>query len=232
VADYDAATFVNYVTPLRRTSGAPVSAYILSTDHRAPYDESLATVATVTTLNVAPMLTFGGLSALSPAVASSRPDDDGTRRRWGALYRRAGGTLGTWRAREHAADGVTTVTGRVSSGIVVDPDDVDRRVREFVTVLDRVGSSRWELVEVLTLSYVGWVLFAAPLWLGAKALGVHLDPLLVAFVVPANTLASVVPTPGGIGGVETVIVLLLAGSPPPPRVRSRCCTASRATGSS
>jgi uncharacterized protein (TIRG00374 family) len=212
VVNYFAATFVNYVTPLGRTSGAPVSAYILSTDHRAPYDESLATVATVTTLNLAPMLTFAGLGALTVAGG----DVPG---RMTPVLAGVGGlcvaapmvTLGTWRVRDHVVDGITAA-GWVSvrTGLV-DPDDIDRRVRGFFTILDRVGRSRWELLEVLTLSYVGWVLFAAPLWLSAKALGVHLDPLLVAFVVPASTLASVVPTPGGIGGVETAIVLLLTG---------------------
>jgi uncharacterized protein (TIRG00374 family) len=214
VVDYFAATFVNYVTPLGRTSGAPVSAYILSTDHRAPYDESLATVATVTTLNVAPMLTFAGMGALSIARAGDVPG------RMTPVLAGVGtlcvatplATLGTWRAREHVADCISAVAGTLSERTgLIDPVKIDRRVRGFFTILDRVGRSRWELLEVLTLSYVGWVLFAAPLWLAAKALGVHLDPLLVAFVVPASTLASVVPTPGGIGGVETAIVLLLTG---------------------
>ena len=214
LVNYYAATFVNYITPLGRTSGAPVSAYILSTDHRAPYRESLATVATVTTLNVAPMLTFAGIGALHVATGSDVPG------RMTPVLVGVGGlcvaaplvVLGTWHWREQVVEAVTAVAGWLSTRTgLVDPDEIDRRVREFFTILDRVGSSRWELVEVLTLSYVGWVLFAAPLWLAAKALGVHLDPLLVAFVVPASTLASIVPTPGGIGGVETAIVLLLSG---------------------
>lgn len=224
VVDYYTATFVNYVTLLGRTSGAPVSVYTLSTDHRAPYDESLATVATVTTLNVARMRTFARLGALAVARASDVSD------RVTPILGGVGaicvavllGTLGTERAREHAVGCGTAVTGAIPGRTdIVDGDGIDRRVREFFTLLDRVGDSRWELLEVLTLSYVGWVLFAAPLWLAAKALGVHLDSLVVAFVVPANTLASVVPTPGGIGGVEIAIVVLSTELGGTPRHRER-----------
>jgi len=214
VVSYYAATFVNYVTPLGRTSGAPVSAYVLSTDHRAPYRESLAAVATVSSFNVVPMLTFAGVGAIAVARRGSVPGDVTP------LFAGVGAlcvalplvALGLWYGKARVI-GATTVGAAWLSARTgyVDADGIERRVREFFLLLDRFGDSRGRLLELLVLSYVGWALFAAPLWFAAKALGVHLDPLLVAFVVPASTLASIVPTPGGVGGVEAALVVMLTG---------------------
>ncbi|GAB7093122.1 hypothetical protein JCM30237_02740 [Halolamina litorea] len=214
VVDYYAATFVNYVTPLGRTSGAPVSAYVLSTDHRAPYREALATVATVSTFNVAPMLTFAGVGALAVARRGDVPGEVTP------FLAAIGGlcvalpllALVLWHQSERVVGTVTRAATWLSARTShVDPTGIERRVTEFFLLLDRFGNARWRLVELFVLSYVGWTLFAAPMWFAAKALGVHLDPLLVAFVVPTSTLASVVPTPGGVGGVEAAIVGLLTG---------------------
>jgi len=212
VVAYYAAAFVNYITPLGQTSGAPISAYVLSTDHRAPYQESLASVATVSGLNVAPMLTFAGVGAVALALEGTVP----------AFLQApllAGGTVtvsfplvayGLYSNKPRVVGGISHVAGWCSQRTaLVDAAEVERQVGNFFLLLERVGSSRGRILQVLVLSYVGWALFAAPMWLAARSLGVTLSPLLVAFVVPASTLASVVPTPGGIGGVEAAMVLLL-----------------------
>ena len=213
VAQY-AATFLNYITPLGKTSGAPVSAYILSTDHRAPYQESLASVTTVTAVNLAPLLTFAGVGAIAISLDANVPE------RIEPLLLGAGVLTVSFPLVAYLLYTrkplVIDVVARLASWCSVrvsfiDPDGIERQVSNFFLLLDRVASSRARLLEVLALSYAGWTLFAAPMWLAAKALGVALDPLLVAFVVPASSLASIVPTPGGIGGVEAAIVLLLSG---------------------
>ena len=212
VVAYYAASFVNYSTPLGQTSGAPVSAYVLSTDHRVPYPESLASVVTATGLNVAPMLTFAGVGALALVLEGTVPD----------LFQPvllAGGAAvvsfplvayGLYDNRFRVIEGSSRIAGWCARRTaLVDADVVDRQVGNVLLLLERVGSSRARVAQVLVLSYVGWALFAAPMWFVARSLGVTLSPLLVAFVVPASTLASVVPTPGGIGGVEPAIVVLL-----------------------
>jgi uncharacterized protein (TIRG00374 family) len=57
---------------------------------------------------------------------------------------------------------------------------------------------------------VGWVWFALPLYFAGLAVGEHIDPLIVLFIVPASTLAGLTPSPGGLGGVEAALVALLA----------------------
>lgn len=213
VVAYYAASFVNYITPLGQTSGAPVSAYVLSTDHRAPYQESLASVLTVSGLNVAPMLTFAGVGAIALAFDGMVP-----RFARGALL--AGG-LATISFPLVASllyvkkPTVVRITSRCARWCsmrtsLVHAEEIERQVTNFFLLLERVGSSRVRMAQVLVLSYLGWALFASPMWFVSRALGVPLSPLVVAFVVPVSTLASIVPTPGGIGGVETAIVLLLS----------------------
>lgn len=213
VVTYYAASFVNYITPLGQTSGAPVSAYILSTDHRAPYQESLASVMTVSGLNVVPMLTFTGIGAVAISLDGNVPTlvepvlfaaglvTIATPLFAGTLYTR----------KPFVVDVVSRICEWLSIRFsAIEPDRIEQQVGNFFLLLDRVGSSRSRMLEVLALSYAGWALFVAPMWFAGKALGVTLDPLLVAFVVPTSTLASVIPTPGGVGGVEAAIVLLLS----------------------
>ena len=213
VVAYYAAAFVNYITPLGQTSGAPVSAYVLSTDHRAPYQESLASVLTVAGVNVAPMLTFAGVGAISLALGGDAP----------GLLRPlllATGLLTVsfplvayvlYAYRSGVVGAVSQLAGWLSGHTaLIDAEEIERQVENFFLLLERVGSSRRQMVQVLVLTYAGWALFAAPMWFAGQALGVPLSPLLVAFVVPTSTLASIVPTPGGIGGVEAAMVLLLS----------------------
>lgn len=213
VVAYFAAAFVNYVTPLGQTSGAPLSAYILSTDHRAPYQESLASVMTVSGLNVVPMLTFTGVGAVAIAVEGDIPAlIEPVLLGAGLLTVATPLLVGTLYSRKPLVIDVVSRCGgwlslRTST---IDATRIERQVGNFFLLLERVGRSRTRLLEVLVLSYTGWALFIAPLWFAGRALGVALDPLLVAFVVPVSTLASIVPTPGGIGGVEAAIVLLLS----------------------
>lgn len=213
VVTYYAASFVNYVTPLGQTSGVPVSAYILSTDHRAPYQESLASVTTVTGLNVVPMLTFVGVGAVAVALDGAVPAlVEPVLFAAGLVTVATPAVAATLYSRKPL---VVEFVSRCCSWLslrtsAIDAERIERQVGNFFLLLSRVGRSRSRLLQVLGLSFAGWALFVAPMWFAGKALGVTLDPLLVAFVVPVSTLASVVPTPGGVGGVEAAIVLLLS----------------------
>lgn len=62
----------------------------------------------------------------------------------------------------------------------------------------------------LALSVVGWVLFALPLYTSALALHDTIPLAVALFVVPASGLATVIPLPGGLGGVEILLTGLVA----------------------
>ena len=219
VPTYYAATFGDYITPFGKAGGGPLVAYVLSTDDRASYGESLASVLTTDSLNLLPFFSFAGLGVLALTVGGEVPA--GIRPVLLALGAMAVGVpLIGWLLWQRETWVVRTVTqvGRWAADRTrfVDAEGIEQRVIEFFSHVDRVGRSRSRLLEVLTLSYAGWLFFAAPMWFAGMALGVRLDPLLVAFVVPASSMASFVPTPGGLGGVEaavTGLLVALAGLP-------------------
>lgn len=212
VPTYFAATFGDYVTPFGKAGGGPLIAYVLSTHDRASYEEALASVVTTDSLNLLPFFSFAGLGVLALALQGEVPD-----RIRPLLYGLGGMALAVpvvgfllWQREVWVVRAVSRIGSWLAARTrFVDAADLEERVVEFFSLLDRVGRSRARLVEVLVLAYAGWVLFAAPMWLSGMALGVELDLLLVGFVVPASAMASFVPTPGGLGGVEAAVAGLL-----------------------
>jgi uncharacterized protein (TIRG00374 family) len=61
----------------------------------------------------------------------------------------------------------------------------------------------------VVLAYIGWILFALPLYFSGIALDLPVSLLLVFFVVPATIVVSFTPLPGGLGAIEGALVLLL-----------------------
>lgn len=214
---YFAATFANYVTPLGQAGGEPFIAYVLSRDTEASYEGSLASVVTADLLNLLPFFTFAaiGLSVLLAGAelpVLARPLARGLLGL--ALGVPAMVFLG-WRYRNPLRRGVLAVvapvarrTSRLSVG------GVRERIDELYAAFGRVATDPIRLLEAVAFAYIGWVFFALPLYFAGKTLGVPIDPLIVLFVVPASTLAGLVPSPGGLGGVETALTLLLVGLVP------------------
>jgi uncharacterized protein (TIRG00374 family) len=89
-----------------------------------------------------------------------------------------------------------------------------RRIEDLYAAFGRIATNLRALVEATLLAYAGWAFFALPLFFAGRALGAPVDPLLVLFIVPASTLAGLVPSPGGLGGVEVALVALLVGLVP------------------
>ncbi|MBX0324211.1 flippase-like domain-containing protein [Halomicroarcula sp. F13] len=212
VVTYYAATFANYVTPLGQAGGEPFIAYVLSRDTEASYQDSLASVVTADLLNLFPFVTFAGVGFAALLYGSSLPE---------AIEPLAGGlvvlSVGVpvvaavgWRFRKRLGkallDAVAPLASRTPRVSLV---GLRERLRETEQAFQRIARDRRALVQALLFSYVGWVFFALPLYFSAQAIGADLTLLLVFFVVPASTLAGLVPSPGGSGAVETALVVLL-----------------------
>ena len=212
VGTYYAATFVDYVTPFGKAGGGPFVAYVLSTDERASFEDALASVVTADTLNLVPFFTFAGVGFLALATGGGIPAGFTV-----LIYGLAAllllipglGYL-AWTRRDATENALVTVLRPVSRHTDrVDVDGVREGVDLFYERLDVITGTNHAVAHSLAYAYLGWVFFAAPLYLAAMAVGVTIDPLLVLFIVPASTLASFVPTPGGLGGVEAAISGLL-----------------------
>ncbi|MEF8789738.1 MAG: lysylphosphatidylglycerol synthase transmembrane domain-containing protein [Haloarculaceae archaeon] len=217
VVTYYAATFANYVTPLGQAGGEPFIAYVLSRDTDAPYEESLASVVTADLLNLLPFFTFAaaGLSFLllgAELPTAVRPLALGL---LGMAVGVPAIAAGGWWFRERVKRGVVRLVAPLARRTDrVSVEGVSRRVEDLYTAFGRIATNPRALVEAVLFAYAGWVFFALPLFFAGRTLGVPVDPLLVLFVVPASTLAGLVPSPGGLGGVEVALVALLAGLTP------------------
>lgn len=212
VVTYLAATFANYVTPLGQAGGEPFIAYVLSRDTEANYEESLASVVTADLLNLLPFFSFAGvglsvllLSAELPAMAETLS--------YGLLAMALGVPVlafAGWRYRDplqRALLGALAPLARRTERISI--ESVATRIDRLYGAFDRIAADRRALIKAVVFAYVGWVFFALPLYFAGRTLGLPIEPLLVLFIVPASTLAGLVPSPGGLGGVEVVLVVLL-----------------------
>ncbi|WP_158056500.1 lysylphosphatidylglycerol synthase transmembrane domain-containing protein [Halorussus halophilus] len=212
VVTYLAATFADYATPFGKAGGGPFIAYVLAADTDANYQDSLASVVTADLLNLLPFFTFAGVGTLALLIRGEVPRQART------LVVGLGGLAilvplfiyAGWKRRTL----VTRIVGGVTEPLArrtdrIDADGIRERTEEFYGHVDHIAASRGQLLHTLVYAYVGWLCFAAPLYFAAQTLGQSISPFIVLFVVPASSLAGIVPTPGGVGGVEFALVGLL-----------------------
>lgn len=217
VTTFFAITFADYVTPFGKAGGGPFVAYFLSTDEEITFHEGLASVTSTDVLNLLPQFSFAAIGIAGLAL-------------WGELPPRAdlfvaafvgfallaGGVVAVLLYRrddaEAAVVGTLSPLGRYLP--FVDEETIGEEVREFSSVVGRIADHPQLLEDTMVYSFGGWVLFAAPLYLVAQSVGIDLTPWLVLFVVAASSLASMIPTPGGIGGVEFAMTGLLVALAP------------------
>ena len=218
-AVYAGVLFANNVTPFGQAGGEPVSALIVAESAGNEYETALAAVASADSLNVVPSTALGlaGVAYLSVTVAV------------GDRLRVAGAAVGAlavalpaagylaWRARarlEAAAVAAIVpaawVVGRTVPRLEAPTRDaVATRVDGFFRAIEVVGADRRTLGVALGFSTLGWLAQAAALWLSLYAVGVVAPVAAVLVAVPVSAIAGVTPLPGGLGGVEAVLIALL-----------------------
>jgi uncharacterized protein (TIRG00374 family) len=218
---YGAGAFGKQVLPMGNAGGPAVMAYAFDRETDLGYSRTLAVIVVAEFLSLVASLVLGVAGiALLVSFGSA-----GSGLRWiglGVLLIAAVLTalsVVVWYRRRHVAmavDGIARlvcpVVGRLSSRLAdrLRPERVDDGLRRYYATFDAVMADRRAVLYAFVLTQLGWVLFALPLYTGALALDVRLSPALVVFLVPTAGLATVVPLPGGLGGVEVVLAWLLA----------------------
>lgn len=216
---FAAATFANNVTPFGQAGGEPVSALLISRAADTEYESSLAAIASVDSLNFVPSIVLAslGIAYFSTEIAF------GSRLRIAAL---AVGLLALavpvagfagWRYRyevEQAAIGaltplVDTVARLFPRRSPPGESAIRARVEGFFHAIERVTGDREKLGLALAFSTAGWLCIAGSLWLSLFSLGWGVSFAVVLVVVPVGAIAGITPLPGGLGGVEAVIIALL-----------------------
>ncbi|WP_302081854.1 lysylphosphatidylglycerol synthase transmembrane domain-containing protein [Salinibaculum rarum] len=214
VVTFYAATFANYVTPLGQAGGEPFIAYVLSRDTEASYEDSLASVVTADLLNLFPFFSFAGIGFAALLYTASLPTQ--VRPLALGLGAMAVGVpvfaLVGWRFRFWLGNAVLRLAAPITRRVrFLSLASLRGRMRDLNTAFERIADDPWALVHALLYAYVGWIFFALPLYFAGLAIEAELTLLLVFFIVPASTLAGLVPSPGGLGGVETALLVLLVG---------------------
>lgn len=215
-----AAVFANHLTPFGQAGGEPITALLLSRRVGAEYEISLASVTSLDAINVIPSLIFAATGATYFALSAS--GEDVLRELSLIILGVIGIVVATglvaWWFRTDVMALVSRTAHRayrflsrlIPDRWPIDPDAIAARLVSYRRALGRVASNRRRLAFAIGWSAVGWAVQALALWLTFEALGVSIPVYIPFFVVPLGTVASAVPTPGGLGGIESVNVGLLA----------------------
>jgi uncharacterized protein (TIRG00374 family) len=212
VVTFFAATFANYVTPMGQAGGEPFIAYILSRDTDATYEQALASVVVADLVRLLPFFTvgiagLGYLLATAELTARIRP----------LAVALVGVAVALpllvavgWRFRARVRAGalrcLAPIAGRTDRFSV---ESVGDRIDRLYASIDLIAGSPRAILVAVGFAYVGWVLFALPLYFSGIALGAAVSIPLVCFLVPVTVIAGSTPLPGGIGAIEGTLLVLL-----------------------
>jgi uncharacterized protein (TIRG00374 family) len=220
---FAAAVFSNNVTPFGQAGGEPVTAYLVSQATDSEYETGLAAIASVDALHFVPSVGFAIAGLTFVAVGRVTLGRN-------LLYATAAvGVLVValpvaaylgWRYRYELEAAVVRVLTPLLRGIgralprrsPPGPGVIEGRIETFFGAIDRVAGDRGTLLSAIGFSALGWLLLCASLWLSAYALGFSISFAAVMLVVPIGAIAGITPLPGGLGGVETVLVALLVST--------------------
>jgi len=216
---FAAATFANNVTPFGQAGGEPVAALFISRSAGTEYETGLAAIASVDSINFVPSI---GLASVGIVYFSTQVSF-GSRLQF-ASYAVAALAIAVpvlavvgWNYRYRVEAAAVRVATPVASlvGRVVPrrspptADAIRSRVEGFFHAIERVSGNRRGLALTFGFALLGWLCLATSLWLSLFALGQTVAYPVALVVVPVGAIAGATPLPGGLGGVEAVLITLL-----------------------
>lgn len=219
------AMFAKYVTPYGQVASGIGVAAVVSRYYESAYEESLAAILSADFLNYIPYYTLGGLGlgyylfvdGISIPLGPYLPL--GTVIVAGALLIFAS----VWWGR------TTVMTAAISAGAGVRrkisrffPEFAKRLKREkivarfqgFSTTLTLLSRERSTILFAVCWAHIAWIGLAVALYFSASAVGETLPVGIVFLCLALSKLGFIMPTPGGVGGVEIALAgVLYAVSP-------------------
>lgn len=216
---FTAAIFANNVTPFGQAGGEPITALMISSRARTEYETGLAAIASVDALNFVPSIIFASLGLGYYAATITL----GRRLEIAAI---AVATLAVavpvlaylgWQNRyavERLAVRVVTPVIRLVWGLFPRRSPPSKsvlrsRVESFFHAIERIATDRRQVAIALSFSAVGWLGIMACLWLSLFALGHAVSLAAIFIVVPVGMIAGVTPLPGGLGGIDLILIAML-----------------------
>jgi hypothetical protein len=208
VTPYLIGTFLKQVLPFGHAGGVPLLAYVVSDRLDVEYRPTLAAVTASELVVLLASLTVAAVGVAGVATAAGvDPVAAGTP--FFVLVAVAGAGVRLRGALVRGGAATAAAVGRVTLGRLVpslrgrlEPAAVDRAVGEYLAALDRAAADRAALARAGGYALLGWLAFSVPLVLSFDAVGASLPLPLAFLLVPAGGLATLLPTPGGLGGAE------------------------------
>ncbi|ELY94296.1 hypothetical protein C482_18347 [Natrialba chahannaoensis JCM 10990] len=219
---YLSGYFARSALPWGRSTGTPVTAYLLANNSDSEFEDNLAVVAAAEGFNVIGSLVIAGLGAAIFVLTG-----DGSLDSIGAsLAVLGGGGLLTASvvvivfhrgvARQvslELAGHAETLVGKLPFSRLTQLEGaLTSRIDGFFGTLEAIQASPRTLVAAFGIAVVSWVFNAVPLYFGLVALGVDVPLALVFVCAPLASFGGVVPLPGGSGGIEVVLASLLVAT--------------------
>jgi hypothetical protein len=219
VGVYTTMMFWDNVTPLSTFSADPVAAWSVSRAAGVEYDTSLAVVVSVDTLNFvpAPALSVLGLVYLTVTASLGETFQSVAVSLAALLALLGGGGAVAWRYRRAIGSAIADVAERalalggrlLGEERLVDSETVRTGIWTVLDDLELVAERPRDIAFVLAFATVGWVFLSLTLWVSLLSVGAVVSVGVVLALVPLVTVTEAVPLPGGVGGLEPVLVLLL-----------------------
>jgi len=219
---FSGAMFSNNVTPFGQAGGEPVTALLISRVVDTEYETGLAAIASI---NFVPSITLALFGVAYFATEVTLGTNGNVALAAIVVVTLALGVPGVvylgWTRRydlEDRAVGVLVpmarrVANRVPRVPVPTKAGVETRINGFFRAIERVAADRESLILALALSAAGWGFQMLGLWLAFRAIGAPIPLSVAMVVVPIGAIAGVTPLPGGVGGIESVLVVLLVAAP-------------------
>ncbi|MEY7848539.1 lysylphosphatidylglycerol synthase transmembrane domain-containing protein [Natrarchaeobius sp. A-rgal3] len=212
--------FARSALPWGRSTGTPITAYLLSANSDSEFEDNLAAVAATEGFNVLGSLivaVFGFVAYAAMTGATANPVTRSIAVAGGGGLVVAGVIVVVFHqgvARTvslHVAQTLEAAVGRVPRlGDV--RGTLTGRIEGFFATLETIQASRRTLAVAFGITTVGWVFNALPLYFSLLALGVDVPLALVLVCAPLASFGGVVPLPGGSGGIEVVLASLLVAT--------------------
>jgi glycosyltransferase 2 family protein len=217
--------FAKYVTPYGQVASGMGIAAVVSRYYESAYEESLAGVVSADFLNYLPYYTLGGSGLLWLLFAGVvEPEVSAT------TIAGIGGVVGVmglgyiaWLHRGALVAAGIPIGARIRAAVAVVSTEIADRLRwaniarrfeGFYTTLELLSQDRRTIVLAFAWAHIGWLGLAAALYLSALAVGVQLGVATVFVALAFSKLGFIMPTPGGVGGVEIALAAVLAAISP------------------
>ncbi|WP_027119148.1 lysylphosphatidylglycerol synthase transmembrane domain-containing protein [Natronorubrum tibetense] len=211
--------FARSALPWGRSTGTPITAYLLAANSDSEFEDNLAVVAVAEGFNLVASLVVAtvGLLALTIAAGAIDVADTTVAIVGGSGLLAAGALLVVFNrglartASLEFAVRVETVVGKLPRVPDID-GTLTGRIDGFFGTLETIQASRRTLAAAAGIAVAGWVANALPLYFCLLALGVDAPLALALLCAPLASFGGIVPLPGGTGGIEVVLASLLVAT--------------------